>query len=414
MSELICSIDVGTSKICALIGELDEQNNLRVIGAGRVSSQGLRKGVVVNAAEATASIAGAIAEAEKSANQTMESAFVGISGSHINAIGSKGVVAVGRGGRSITKEDIQRALDQARNIALPHSREIIHAVARSFCVDDQKGIQDPIGMIGYRLEVDATIFTGASTAVTNLVNCIQAHGVVVEDLVLQSLASAEAVLTDDERQLGVALVDLGGGTSDIAIYMEGAPWHTMVMDIGGSYFIKDVAVGLRMPYGKAEALMKQFGHVLPSQVPADAEVRSGAFGEDGQQVINRRTLAEILNARAEETLDLIVREIKRSGYDDLLPAGVVLTGGLVQLAGFAELSRARCQPALGASPGWPVRVGRPDGLASSVFDLSSPEYATAVGLLLWGLRYGTTRRSPEQPTSQFIERILKWLRSLLP
>ncbi len=407
MSELICGIDVGTTKICALIAELDDENNLRVIGAGRVPAQGLRRGVVINAAEATQAISQAVVEAERTAGQTMDAAYVGIAGSHVNAIGSKGVVAVGRSGRSITSDDIQRALDQARNVALPHNREIIHTVPRIFCVDDQRGIQNPVGMFGYRLEVDASIITGASSAVTNLVNCVQANGVEITDLVLQPLASGEAVLTEDERQLGVALVDIGGGTSDIAIYLDGAPWHTVVLDVGGDHFVRDVAMGLRMPYGKAEALMQQFGHALPGAIPADAEVRSGAFGQEGQQIVNRRILAEILNARAEEVIDLILREVKRSGYDGLLPAGIVLTGGIAQLAGFAELSRSLLQ--------WPVRMGRPGGIASSVIDLSSPEYATSVGLLLWRLRQGSVQRvAPAPPTSPFLERVMKWLRALLP
>ncbi|HEX9116353.1 MAG TPA: cell division protein FtsA, partial [Anaerolineae bacterium] len=330
-----------------------------------------------------------------------------IAGSHVNAIGSKGVVAVGRSGRSITRDDIQRAVDQARNIALPHNREIILAVPRVFCVDDQKGIQNPVGMFGYRLEVDASLVTGASSAVTNLVNCVQSNGVEIVDLVLEPLASAEAVLTDDERQLGVALVDIGGGTTDIAIYLDAAPWHTVIVDVGGDHFVRDVAMGLRMPYAKAEALMQQFGHVLPEQIPPDAEVRSGAFGQEGQQTVNRRLLAEILNARAEEVIDLIVREVKRSGYDGLLPAGIVFTGGISQLAGFAELSRSRLQ--------WPVRVGRPNGIASSVIDLSSPEYATSVGLLLWRMRQGTVQRvTPTQSGSPFFERIVKWFKALLP
>ena len=408
VSELISAIDVGTTKICALMGELDEANNLRVIGAGRVPAQGLRRGVVVNTTDATAAIGQAVAEAEQSADQVLSSALVGIAGSHINAIGSKGVVAVGRSGRAINKEDTQRALEQARNIALPHNRDIIHVVPRSYSVDDQKGIENPVGMFGYRLEVDASIITGASSSITNLVNCVQANGVEIDDLVLEPLASAEAVLTCDERQLGVALVDIGGGTTDLAIYLDQAAWYTVVMDVGGDHFIRDVATGLRMPYGKAEALMKQFGQALPDRVPADAEVRSGAFGQDGQQTVNRRELANILNARADEITELIMREVKRSGYDSLLPAGIVLTGGMAQLPGLAELSRERLE--------MPVRIGRPDGVVSSVMDLSSPEYATAVGLLLWGLRHGTgSKTRPGGPLPPPLHlRIIRWLRNLLP
>ena len=406
MSDFLCGIDVGTTKICALISELDDENRLRVIGAGRVPAQGLRRGVVVNTSEATAAIGQAVAEAEGSADQVMEKAYVSIAGSHINAIGSRGVIAVGRSGRSITRDDTQRALDQARNIALPHNRDVIHIVPRSYSVDDQPGIQDPVGMFGYRLEVDASIITGASSAITNLVNCVQANGVVVQDLVLEPLASAEAVLTDDERRLGVALVDIGGGTTDLAIYLDAAPWHTTVMDVGGEHFIKDVATGLRMPFGKAEALIKQYGDVLPDRVPLDAEAKSGAFGHEAQQVVNLRTLAEILNARGEEVVDLLLREVKRSGIDDFLPAGIVLTGGVAQLNGLANLSEERLQ--------WPVRVGIPTGVATSVIDLASPEYATAVGLLLWGQRRGVVTRVPEPPRASFAARLERWLKNLLP
>lgn len=407
MSEMICALDVGTSKICALIGELDDKNNLRVTGAGRAPARGLRRGVVINTAEATAAIGKAIEDAEAEAGATMEAAYVGIAGAHIAAVGSKGVVAVGRSGRKVTADDCQRALDQARNIALPHNREIINATPRCYKVDDQDGILNPAGMFGYRLEVDASIITGATSAVANLVNCVRDNGLEIDDLVLEPLASGEAVLTPEERQAGVAVVDIGAGTTDMAIYLESAPWHTHVMDVGGDHFVRDVAAGLRMPYDKAEALFQQFGHALPEHVPVDAEVRSGAFGEEGQQVVKRRHLAEIVNARAEEIAELICREVKRSGYDGLLPAGIVLTGGVAQLTGLAELSRTQLQ--------WPVRIGRPNGLVTGVADLSSPEYATAVGLLLWGLRRGAEPRNmPPPSTSTFWKRIVEYLKRFLP
>jgi cell division protein FtsA len=355
--------------------------------------------------EAQAAIAQAIAEAEGGANQVMNRAYVGIAGSHINAIGSKAAVAIGRG-RNITRDDAQRALEQAQNIAVPHNRDIIHAVPRCYAVDDQKNIQNPIGMFGFRLEVDASIITGAASAITNLVNCVRAQGIEVTDLVLQPLASAEAALTDDERRLGVALVDIGAGTTDLAIYLEGAPWHTNVLDIGGDYFIRDLAMGLRMPYDRAEELMKQHGTALPDQVPADATVRWDAFGQQTQQPVNRRLVAEILNARAEEVIDMVTVEVKRSGYDGLLPAGVVLTGGVSQLNGFTDLSRAMLQ--------WPVRVGRPTGVASSVMDLNSPEYATAVGLLLWGVRQDTVPRVPLPPPDSTLRRVMRWIRGFIP
>ncbi len=408
MSEMICALDVGTTKICALIGAFDENGALRIIGFSRVPSRGIRRGVVVNTTEAKAAITQAIqqAEATAGADVAMESAYVGISGAHVSTLGSKGAIAVGRNGRKITREDTQRAVEQARNIALPHNREIINAVPRRYMVDDEQGILDPIGMFGYRLEVDANIITGATSAVANLVNCVLDSGVEIRDLVFQPLASAAAVLTDEERSAGVALVDMGGGTTDLAIYFESAPWHTFVLDVGGDHFTRDVATVLRMPYDKAEALIQQFGCATPEQVPPDSEVRARRFGEEGQQIVNRRLLAEILKARVEEVTDLIYTEIKRSGYDGMLPAGVVFTGGVAQLTGLAEASRAVLD--------WPARLGRPQPLTGAPAELASPEYATVVGLMQWGLRQGGTPRMTTSQTSTATKRVLEFVRRLLP
>lgn len=406
MSEQICALDVGTTKICALIGKLDENNVLQVIGAGRVPSRGLRRGMVVNTAEATAAIGQAIEQAEAAAGGvTMSSAYVGITGAHIAALNSKGAVAVGRNGRKIVAEDCQRALDQARTMAMPHNREIINVVPRSYTVDDESGIQNPVGMFGYRLEVDASVITGATSAIANLTNCIQAHGLEIDDLVLQPLASGEAVLTDAEQQAGVAVVDIGGGTTDIAIYLDAAPWHTHVLNVGGDHFVRDVAAGLRMPYDKAEALIKQFGHALPESVPAEAEVRSPSFGGAGSQVILRRSLAEIIYFRAEELMDLITAEVKRSGYDGLLPAGIVLTGGVAQLTGLSELAQARLT--------WPVRIGVPNGIGGAVAELHHPEYATAVGLLMWGAQRGSEPRLEIVKTGTSWQKVVEYIRRFI-
>lgn len=404
MSDLICALDVGTTKICALIGKRDENNALRILGAGRVPSLGLRRGMVVNTADATAAIGQAIEQAEAAAGGvTMASAFVGISGAHITALSSKGAAAVGRNGRKIVAEDCQRALDQARTIAMPHNREIINVVPRSYTVDDEGGILNPVGMFGYRLEVDASVITGATSAIANLTNCVQAHGVEIDDLVLEPLASGEAVLTKDERRAGVAVVDIGGGTTDVAIYLDSAPWHTHILNVGGDHFVRDVAAGLRMPLEKAEALIKQFGHALPDAIPADAEVRSPSFGEAGSQVIQRRSLAEIIYFRAEELIDLIIGEIKRSGYDGLLPAGIVMTGGVAQLNGLSELAHARLA--------WPVRIGSPNGVGGA--ELRHPEYATAVGLLLWGMQREAEPRTEVIKTGTTWQKVVEYFRRLI-
>lgn len=405
-NEVFCALDVGTSKVCALIAQVDERGQLTVVGAGRVPSQGLRKGVVVNIADATAAIGKAIDEAERTAGTTMEAAYVSISGAHISTLSSKGVVELGKNGRKVTPEDCQRALDQAGSIALPHNREVINVVARQYKLDDKEGVDNPVGATGYRLEVEATVVTGASSNILNLTNCVLDNGVRIHDLVLEPLASAEAVLTTDELRAGVVLVDIGAGTTDLAIYVEKAPWQTHTLEIGGEYLVHDVSSVLRMSRDSAEALIRQYGHALPERIATDAEVRAGAFGQEGQQVVRRRVLSEIINARAEEFTDLIISEVKRSGYDGLTSAGVVLTGGVAQLPGLGELSMHRMN--------WPVRIGQPDGAVGSAFDLASPEYSAAVGLLLWGLHRGAKPRNLEPPKQGTGKRILDYLKSFLP
>ncbi|MCX7707456.1 MAG: cell division protein FtsA, partial [Anaerolineae bacterium] len=264
MNELICALDVGTTKICALIARLDENNVPRVIGVGRVPARGLRRGMVVNTTDATAAIGQAIEQAEASAGGiTMESAYVGITGAHIAVLNSKGATAVGRSGRRITQEDCQRALDQARTMAMPHNREIINVVARSYSVDDEAGIQNPVGMFGYRLEVDASVITGATSAIANLTNCVQAHGLDIDDLVLEPLASGEAVLTPAERQAGVAVVDIGGGTTDVAVFRQGRLAHSAVIPLGGDHVSQDIAKLLQIPVEEAERVAKKYGAALP-------------------------------------------------------------------------------------------------------------------------------------------------------
>jgi cell division protein FtsA len=405
-SEVFCALDVGTSKICALIARVDDKGQLCVVGAGRVPSVGLRKGVVINTADATACIGKAIDEAEATSGLTMEAAYVSISGAHISTIASKGVVDLGKNGRRVTQDDCQKALDQAGSIALPHNREVINVVARQYKLDDKEGIDNPVGSAGFRLEVEATVVTGASSNILNLTNCILDNGVRIHDLVFEPLASAEAVLTPDELRAGVVLADIGAGTTDLAIYVEKAPWQAHSIEMGGEYLVHDVSSVLRMSRDSAEALIRQYGHALPDRVAIDAEVRAGAFGQEGQQVIRRRVLSEIINARAEEFTDQVISEVKRSGYDGLTSAGIVLTGGVAQLPGLGELSTNRMR--------WPVRIGRPNGQVGSAFDIASPEYAAAVGLLLWGLHRGAKPRSLEPPRRGAGAKFLSYLKSFLP
>ncbi len=357
----------------------------------------------MNVAEASEAIGQAVERAEQAAHTSMQSAYVGIAGAHISATPSRGVVAIGRG-RSITVDDVERTLEAARSVALPHNRDIIHTLPRSFTVDDQPGVRDPVGMVAYRLEVDAQLITGASTSVQNLIRCVHAHGVEIDDLVLQPLASGTAVLTGAEQEMGVALADIGGGTTDIAIFLEGALWHTVVLDVGGNHMTQDIAIGLRAPFQTAEEIKVRYGHVLPDRIAADEILSVTLFGDSGPQSVSRQFLSQIVQARAEEILELILREVKRSGYDGLLPAGLVLTGGVAQMAGLRDLSREVLQ--------LPVRLGAPNGLAGG--DLTAPAYATVVGLILWGLRQRRTRPLRRAAASPLLDRLLNWLRTLLP
>jgi cell division protein FtsA len=405
----IVAIDVGTTKICTLVGEAYEDGQLRIIGVGVAPSRGLRKGVVVNVQEATEAITTSVHKAERISGYEIARAYVGVGGGHIMAINSRGVVGISRSARGISDYDIERALDAARAIAIPHNREIIHTIPRGYTVDGQEGVKDPVGMQGIRLEVEAHIVTGASTSVSNLVKCVRDAGVEIDDLILQPLASGEAVLKESEREMGVVLADVGGGTTDIGIFIEGSIWHTIILGAGGEHLTRDVAVGLRTPFNTAEELKIKYGHAVPGSMSTDELIEVTSFGNGARQEVSRLQLAEVIEARAEEILNLILREVKRSGYDGLLAAGLVLCGGTAELAGFKELAQQVLR--------LPVRVGAPHDLQGLTDVLESPAYATSVGLLLWGMRH-TQVSQPEprrkRPPSVFWQQIRNWFRAFLP
>lgn len=406
MDQTVVALDIGTTKICALIAEVEPppRNVMRIVGVGTVPSKGIRRGVVVNVGEVTASIVEAVHRAERTSGYEVASAYVGLAGSHINAINSRGVVAISRGERGVRPVDIERALEAARAIDIPHNREILHIIPRSFAVDGEEGVRDPIGMQAYRLEVEAHIVTGATTSIYNLIKCVQNAGIQIDALVLEPLASGDAILTDIEREMGVALVDIGGGTTDIAIFIEGSIWHTAVLPTGGEQVTKDVAVGLRTPFDTAEEIKIKYGHALSHTVLADETVKVAMFGEDGQQQISRHFLSEIIEARTEEILEVVLKEIKRSGYDGLLPAGIVLCGGTAELAGIRDLARDVM--------GLPVRVGEPHDLQGLVDTLQRPAFATSVGLLKWGINHDLPRPATQPPESS--TRLPGWLKLFLP
>jgi len=399
-------IDVGTTKVCTLVGELDENDSLRIIGVGIVPSRGIRRGMVVNVVEATQAIAASLERAERVSGRKIESAVVGIGGGHISSINSRGVIAVTRGARGIADEDVQRSLEAARAIAIPHNREIIHSIARGFSIDGQDGVKDPIGMQAFRLEVEAHIVTGASPSINNLVKCVESVGIGLDNLVLQPLASGLAVLTESEREMGVIMADIGGGTTDVAIFIEGSIWHTVILSNGGSHITNDIAVGLRTPFTTAEEIKIRYGCASPSMVTDPEPLDIAAFGDTGHQSISRQFLAEIIEARVEEIFGIILREVKRSGYDGLLPAGVVLTGGAASLPGIRDLGREVL--------GMPVRIGAPHDLEGLVDVLGSPAHATGVGLLIWGLQEQPTRIQPATTVGGIKDRLTGFFRTLLP
>ncbi len=378
MDRTIVGIDVGTTKVCTLIAELDEADRLCVVGVGVAPSQGLSKGVIVNVDDASKSIAASIRRAERMCGYTVESAYVSLGGKQISSLNSRGVVAVGRGERYIVEEDVARAIEAAQAIAVTHNREIVHVIPRTFILDGQEGVRDPVGMMGFRLEVEVHLVTGATASIQNLRQCIRSVNIEINELVAQPLASSEAVLTPEEKETGVVLMDSGGGTTDVAIFVEGGIWHTSVLPVGGANLTNDIAFGLRTPVATAEELKLAHGHAMPECVGEDETVDVNAFGDAATQSVGRRHLAEIIEARAEEIYVLVTGEVKRAGYEGLLPAGLVLTGGTAELKGFKDLGSEMLQV--------PVRVGRAWNLGGLAEAVAGPAYATSVGLLLWGAR----------------------------
>jgi cell division protein FtsA len=406
VEETFVALDVGTTKTCTLIAEVKEEDGLRIVGVGIAPSRGLRKGVVVNVEEATDAIAASISKAEDISGYEIDRVYVGVSGGHISSVNSRGVAAISRGVRGVTLDDMDRAMDAAQAIAIPHNREIIHAIPRGYTVDGQDGVRNPLGLQGYRLEVEAHVVTGAVPPIHNLVKCVRAAGVEIIDLVLAPIAAGEAVLTTAEKEMGVVLADVGGGTTDIAIFIDGSVWHTMILSVGGNHLTNDIAIGLRAPFNVAEEIKIEHGHTLPELIAPEESIDIAAFGNEPRRSISRRRLAQIIEARAEEIFDLVFKEIKRSGYDGLLPAGLVLCGGTSELVGLREFgSRALDLPA---------RVGDPQRLEGLLETLESPAYATSVGLLLWGLRRTKDREIAPRTRSNFSRRLRGWLKALLP
>jgi cell division protein FtsA len=373
MEEIIVGIDVGTTKVCTLVGRVEDDKSIRILGVGIEPSEGVKKGVIVDLGAASQAITRSVKKAESTSGLEITSALVSIAGAHVSSVNSRGAAAVN--GNTIEQYDIEHALDQARAVAIPYDREIIHVIQRGFSVDGQDGIRNPKGMHGYRLEVESHIITASAATVDNLRQCVGAAGVEIQQFVLNPLASAEVVLTEQERQMGVAVCDIGGGTTDLAIYVNGDVWHTMVLAVGGNHVTQDIAHGLRLPFPQAEDVKMQQGYAVRAEVGAEEYFSIRPFGEDRPVQINRKELAHIIEARVDEMFSLTLQEIKRSGYDGLLPAGMVLTGGASALPGIKRIASDVL--------GMPVRVAGPENLLGLVDRLNSPAYSTSVGLLRW-------------------------------
>ena len=409
---IVTGLDIGTTKVACLVGELDKQERLRIIGVGIAPSRGIKKGVIVNVEAATESIFEALDKAERTSGVEIEEAFVGVAGSHISALNSRGTVAINHPNHYVEKQDVRRVLEAARAIAIPYSQEVIHVVPRGYWLDGSNGVIDPVGLHGYRLEVEAHVVTAGMMALQTYERCCEAVGISTQAFVLEPLASGEAVLSEDEKELGVVLVDIGGGTTDISIFLEGAVWHTVSLPVGGYHFSHDLAVGLQCPLPVAEEIKKRHGHAVVTNVTEDDSLDISHFGDGPLRPISQRDVAHILEHRVFDIFDLITEEIKHSGYEGRLPAGLVLCGGSSQLMGLKEAGYDYF--------GMPVRVASPKHITGLADALRNPAYATSVGLLGWGLHHHHAQKRPTRPTiplngsALWINRFRTWMDALLP
>ena len=384
-SRTVAAIDVGTTKVCTVIADMGESGLPRIVGVGITPSLGLHKGLVVNINEARESIRESVRKAEQSSNYKIESAYVGVTGRHVTSLNNRGVVAITRNDRVVRPDDLKRVLTAAQSIKVPSDRKLLHVIPRAYAVDGQMGVKNPVGMHGFRLDVETHVITAAITSIQNLAKCIRSLGIDIEDLVLEPLASSEAILTDDEKEVGVILADIGGGTTDIAVFKDGSIWHTAILPVAGYQLTRDVSIGLGLPFDVAEEMKKRYGSVMPVY---EGRSENAAISQDGHGV-SYQDLCDIIRARVEEILKLILLELPNSEYETLVPAGLVLTGGSSNLAGMSTLGREVLQ--------LPVRVGSPANIGGISDVLCDPAYATSVGLLLWGAkqesRLGLTRWS---------------------
>lgn len=405
-SDLIVGLDVGTTKICAVVGE-PTADGVDIVGIGTAPSTGLRKGVVVNIEQTVQSIKKALEEAELMAGCEIRSVYAGIAGSHIKGFNSHGVIAV-KGGE-VTQKDVDRVIDAAKAVAIPLDREVIHTLPQEYIVDDQRGIADPLGMAGVRLEVKVHIVTGAVTSAQNIIRSCHRSGLDVSDIVLESLASSKAVLSEEEREIGVAIVDIGGGTTDLAIFANDSIKHTSVIALGGNNLTNDIAFGLRTPMGSAEQIKVKYSTALTELVTSDETIEVPSVGGRDSRKMSKRVLSEICEPRCEEIMALVDQELVRSGYKSMIAAGVVLTGGTSLVDGMQELAEQIFD--------LPVRVGYPSGMGGLKDVVNSPKFATAVGLLMYGAEKEgggeqVFRIRDENVFNRILGRMRKWFKEI--
>jgi cell division protein FtsA len=389
----LIGLDIGSTKTCVLIAEIDGEQ-VKFLALGAAESKGLRKGLIVNLDSTVSSIRRAVEEAEGVANVPVESAVIGVAGNFVRGVNSRGGITLGHRPRDIEREDVRRAIDAARNITLPEDREVLHVLPHEFLVDAQVGIRDPVGMIGQRLEANVHVVTSSGSATQNLVTAANRAGILISDTVLEPLASAESCLTQDERDLGCCLLDIGGGTTELIVYGGGVVRHTSAVAIGGDHFTNDLAVGLRTPIPEAERIKRHHGCAATSQLTEDGAIEIASVGDRPPRTIFARMLTEIIEPRAHELLALIRDDLQRAGLDKQIPAGFVLAGGGAKLHGLLELAEQTFH--------LPVRMAEPKGLADLPEQVAQPEYATVVGLVVYGAK---ARRSAPQRGGNLVSKL---------
>jgi cell division protein FtsA len=395
---IIVGLDLGTTKVCAIVGEVKDAGQVDIIGIGISPSHGLKKGVVVNIDSTVESIKKAVQEAELMAGVEINAVYVGISGSHIKGLNSRGVVAIKN--KEVGQSDIERVIDAARAVNIPMDQQILHVLPQEFLIDDQGGIRDPLGMSGVRLEAKVHIITGALTSIQNIVKSCSRAGLHVLDLVLQPLASSRAVLTTEEQELGVVVADIGGGTTDLALFLEGSLWHTEVLPIGGNHLTNDIAIGLRTPASEAEKIKIKFGCALSSLVRHEETLDVPSVGGRPPRLLSRQILCEIIEPRVEELFGMVQQRLKKTGYEDMIASGVVLTGGTALMDGLQDAAERYLA--------LPIRRGTPKNIGGLMDVVNSPVYATGVGLVLYGSE--NMQSSPRKfRTGGTFGKLWKWL-----